>query len=95
MMPGIDNWAHIGGLVMGFALGGVLASGSETYGAYTDPAAREAPRRTGSLHRVLVALPPVALLLLAGVWLGSGGVAGGLGRAERLLEEQQYTEALL
>lgn len=94
MVPGIDNWAHIGGLAMGFALGGVLASGSETYGVYTGPAAREAPRRTGSIRWVLVALPPVALLLLAGVWLGSGGVAGDLGRAERLLEEQHYTEAL-
>ncbi len=92
MMPGIDNWAHIGGLAMGFALGGVLADGSERQGVYTGLAVR---RRAGSTRRILLALPPVALLLLAGVWLGSGGVAGGLGRAERLLEEQQHTEALL
>ncbi len=91
MVPGIDNWAHIGGLVMGFALGGVLADGSERQGVYTGLAVR---RRVGSTRRILLAVPPVALLLVAGVWLGSGGVAGGLVRAERLLEDQQYTEAL-
>ena len=42
----------------------------------------------------MLAIPPVALLLVAGVWLGSAGVAGGLGRAERLLEDRQYSEAL-
>ena len=91
--PGIDNWAHIGGLAMGFALGIILAEPLERHRAYP-VLTRPARRSPGSNRRVMLAVPPIALLLVAGVWLGSAGVAGGLGRAERLLEDRQYSEAL-
>ena len=99
MVPGIDNWAHIGGLVMGFALGVVLAEsagqprvfvlvGTETF----------APRQRRSLGRVALALPPVVLLLVGGVWLGSANLAdspaGRVAAAERLYDDGQYADAL-
>ena len=91
--PGIDNWAHIGGLAMGFALGIILSEPVERPRLYP-VFPRPARRGPGSNRRVLLAVPPIVLLLVAGVWLGSAGIAGGLVRAERLLENQQHSEAL-
>jgi rhomboid protease GluP len=70
-VPGINNYAHLGGLLTGFALGWVMAPryqvewslvGAEPVGMMRD--------RTSKQRRWL-AIAVVTLLLLGGVWLGN------------------------
>ena len=99
MVPGIDNWAHIGGLVMGFALGMVLTEGRGQPVVHVLVGSEAfAPRPRRSPTRLALALPPVALLLVAGAWLGSASLedtpAGRVAAAERLYDDGRYADAL-
>ena len=67
--PGIDNWAHMGGLASGFGLGLLLAPkyrlASTLFGAPSILV------ETNSLFQRLWVFPIVALVLVAGVWVGT------------------------
>ena len=94
--PGIDNWAHMGGFVAGFAVGlayapqyqpvlGIFGGGYQV--AETNP----------MLQRWWV-LPLAVVALLAGTWLATSSMPetslSYIRSAERLLEEESYEMAL-
>ena len=93
--PGIDNWAHMGGLVTGFAVGLAFAP---HYKVWTDPVGTV--RRvadTNSAIKQWWVLPVVALVLLAGIRLGAATLADNplshVVRAEGHMQEGDYNQA--
>ena len=94
--PGIDNWAHIGGLVGGFGLGIAL---SPKYQILTGPFGMS--RRvvnTDSAARFWWAVPLMGVAIIAGAWLATARIGDDaltrIYTAERLLDRQSYREAL-
>ena len=96
--PGIDNWAHMGGLAAGFLVGLVLAPNyrhEPTVGRIV------VPYRSvdiNSLARKWWVLPAAGAVLAAGTWLGTAtlpdNVLSRLYSAERHLERQSYEKVL-
>jgi rhomboid protease GluP len=98
-LPGIDNFAHMGGFAGGFVLGYVMAP-KLTYTEYIDPFGgyhREA-RDTNPLRKSWWIVPVMSLVIVAGVLFGSAttpdNTVSRTEAAERLYEEGRYPEAL-
>ena len=69
VMPGIDNFAHMGGFVCGFLLGMVYSPNyRQVYNFLGWP---ERIEDTNSIYRRLWTLPVVAVSLVAGVFMGN------------------------
>ncbi len=95
-VPGIDNWAHMGGFVAGFFIGLALAP---KYRYTTTPQGYLSGLvDAGSLARRWVVLPVAAVVLLAGTWLGTATLPDNaishVYEAERLFAQEEYVEAL-
>ena len=98
LTPGIDNWAHLGGLIGGFAVAYPLAPTFRRQGS-TDPIQIPTrPVKTNSLVRRWWVLPLALLVLAAGTRMGMATVGDHpifhVQKAERFLEEQSYDSAL-
>lgn len=99
IQPGIDNWAHMGGFVGGFALGYVFAPRFQlqefvgTLGGYQSQLVDRNP-----LSRTWWIVPVLALVLVGGVQRGSATVADNpISRtkdAQRLFDQERFSEAL-
>ena len=93
---GIDNWAHIGGLVGGFLLGLALAPRYRTETSHFGFHVKLVD--TSSLAKQWWVLPATVALLVAGVWLGSANVPksafGLVNRAEDYYREGDLARAL-
>ncbi len=95
--PGIDNWAHMGGLVGGFVIGLALAP---QYRVLRDPfGVPYGLRDANSLLRRWWVLPLAAVVLVASAGLASSGALDDsamshLRRAERHIAEGDYAAAL-
>ena len=99
-VPGIDNWAHMGGLGAGFALGLALVP-SYRYQNVIGPSGMAGRLvNTNSLAKRWWVLPVAVVALLAAAWLGSNRLPDRalslthVHRAERLLDQQSYEDAL-
>jgi rhomboid protease GluP len=94
--PGIDNWAHIGGLAAGFLLG--LALAPEYRLAFSRLGLPTGLRDTNSLARRWWIAPASIAVLLAGAWLGGVSPPESadyhMYMAERYFRERSYDAAL-
>ena len=93
--PGIDNWAHMGGFVAGFALGLAFAP---QYQTMVSPSGMlYSVAGSNVLVRRLWVLPAAVMILLAGTWLATATLPDNalthVYNAERHLEQQRYEEA--
>jgi tetratricopeptide (TPR) repeat protein len=98
LTPGIDNWAHMGGLVGGFAVAFPLVP---NYRRQLSADLIQIPSRpvdANSLARRWWVVPLALLVLAAGTRLGTATLAdhpvSHLQNAERLLLEESYDLAL-
>ena len=95
--PGVDNWAHMGGLAGGFAVGMALAPRYQLlvgpFGVYRQVV------DSGSQTGYWIIVPVLGVALIAGAWLGTARVPDNaltrINKAERLLDQQSYQEALV
>lgn len=99
IQPGIDNWAHMGGFVGGFALGYVFAPKfqlQEFVGPFGEYQSQLSDRNP--LSRTWWIIPVVALALVGGVLLGSATVADNptsrTRDAQRLFDQGRFSEAI-
>ena len=93
--PGIDNWAHMGGFVGGFALGMAFAPRYQR-APYPFGAAYNM-ERTNPVARRWWVLPVAVVVLVAGTQLGTSTLPDNpytyIFRAERLLKQRGFDEA--
>ncbi|MBM3944157.1 MAG: rhomboid family intramembrane serine protease [SAR202 cluster bacterium] len=97
VLPGIDNWAHLGGLAGGMAIGLVLAPRYElerdVFGIPQSIVQRRVP-----LQRVWLVIPGAIVVLALGVMLGNAiqpeTAAATAYKAEIALDEGDYERAL-
>ncbi len=96
--PGIDNWAHMGGLVMGFALGFAFAPRYQYMPEVNPSGITYGLVDTNSVARRFWVLPIVGVVLIVGVFLGNStlpeNALAHIRSAESLVEQQRYDEAL-
>ena len=93
---GIDNWAHMGGFVAGFALGLAFAPKYQAMGSSFGAVYSLAG--TNMVVRRWWVLPAAVVVLLAGTWLATATLPENalthVYNAERLLGQQRYEEAV-
>ena len=94
--PGIDNWAHMGGFVAGFALGLALAPQYQSMVSHSGVLYSVAGSNV--LVRRLWVLPVAVIILLAGTWLATATLPDNplthVYNAERHFGQQRYEEAV-
>ena len=95
-IPGIDNWAHMGGFAMGFALGLLLAPRYRILRSeFGMPIGL---RDANPLARRLWVIPAAAVLLGLGAWLATATLPDNpvsrLHSAERYIQEKDSVAAL-
>ncbi len=98
--PEIDNWAHLGGLAAGFAIGLAFAPQYRRVGALRVSFGQEDRIMfVGVAIRRWLVVGAVIALLIAGATLGTATLpdtaASRLQRAERLIKDEQFTAALI
>ena len=98
-IQGIDNWAHMGGLAGGFVIGMVLAPNYQRVsGGILGSSFRIVD--TNSLYKRWWVVPLALVVLVVGVRMATALASdetqahSHVMQAERLLDEQQYMEAL-
>ena len=94
--PGIDNWAHVGGLVGGFAVGlAFIARPAMPPNVFSFPSP---PTITSRVPPRVWLLPLMVAAIVGGTWLGTVTLPDNpdshLYSAERLLDRRSYDEAL-
>ena len=94
--PGIDNWAHMGGFVAGFALG--LALAPQFQSMVSPSGMLYSVAGSNVLVRRLWVLPVAVIILLAGTWLATATLPDNplthVYNAERHFGQQRYEEAV-
>ncbi len=97
MLPQIDNWAHLGGLVVGFAIGLAIAPQTGRGPLYVSYGYRRVAVGTGPARWLLVAA--VLSVMAAGVIVGKATLPDNstsrITKAERLIEDELIAEALI
>ncbi len=97
-MPGIDNWAHLGGLAMGFSVGFAFTPRYRYMAEAGQSSVVYRLVNSNSIARRFWVLPAVCAILVAGVLLGNFTAPQSplthIRSASRLLERQSYAEAL-
>ena len=95
IVPRLDNWAHLGGLAGGFALGMAFVPRHASVEPFSLPF-RMVDRHP--LARRWWVLPAAAVILSAGVWLGVTNLGdhpiSHIEKGERYLEEGEYGKVL-
>ncbi len=95
--PNVDNWAHMGGLVMGFALGFAFAPRYQYMPEVNPSGITYGLVDTNSVARRFWVLPIVGVVLIVGIFLGNStlpeNALSHIRSAESLIEQQRYDEA--
>ena len=74
MTPGVDNWAHLGGLIAGFAVGRMLVSDHRRLTSFGDAGLSSRLIDLNSLSRRWWVVPVAIAFLAAGTLLGTASV---------------------
>ena len=95
-MPGVDNFAHMGGFAAGFALALPLAPKYQPVHDSWDGLV--SVRDTNSILKQWWVIPVAVVVLVLGTMLGTGTIGENpfthLRQAERYLDDGEYTSAL-
>lgn len=90
LIPGIDSWAHLGGLVGGFILGYVLTPRYVLVLSHLGQP-RGVFEQDGWLRRRYWVVPAAVLVLAGGIWIGNSTIppnaVTSVRNAERLIDE--------
>jgi membrane associated rhomboid family serine protease len=98
--PRIDNWAHIGGFVGGFAVGFAFAPDYRQISSWNPFGESQRLVEISSFVGRLWVIPVVLAVLIVGTWLGVNTLSDvtlaftNIQKAERFLEQGNFDEAL-
>jgi rhomboid protease GluP len=97
LMPGIDNWAHLGGFAAGFGLGYALTPSYDVVRSLTGQPMGFTERPGGQTKGLGVAALAIVVLVL-GVWAGTASLptsaAAHVRDAEQLFDQGDFEAAL-